>query len=146
MAADKLYKAKGELEKLKVRVVAIVKEDIGNEIADFRQTVWHDGEVFVNEDLAFYKVFDGTLRREGMLTFVCKLFLCCDERSRRVQTHAANATAAAIPRNFVGEGFIKGGLLVVRKGGQPELIFAEDELGDHMDAEAIIAAAQSAAS
>lgn len=117
--ATELSSLKPELEQRGVPLVAVVKEDIGSEVQDFRPHF--AGDIYVDEKQHFY----GPLRRKmGALGFlrvgVWQNFL----RARR----------SGYQGNMNGEGFILGGVFVIGPGDQGILLeHQEKEFGDHVN-------------
>mmetsp|Transcript_48423 Transcript_48423/g.139068 ORF Transcript_48423/g.139068 Transcript_48423/m.139068 type:complete len:182 (+) Transcript_48423:346-891(+) len=122
-----------------VRLVAVVKENLDSEVDDFRRAVWPGGEIFLDKSMAFFKIlFGGQVRRGSILRTLCQA-LSCGKAGQRIR--AAAKAAQAQKNNLKGEGYIKGGVLVIRQGGPIEFAFAETELGEHADIAQVVAAA-----
>mmetsp|Transcript_119777 Transcript_119777/g.298815 ORF Transcript_119777/g.298815 Transcript_119777/m.298815 type:complete len:154 (+) Transcript_119777:210-671(+) len=144
--AAHLYARKAELEAAGLRVVVLVKEVLDNEVEDFKRVVWPEGDVFLDKEMRFYRLFfGGEYGQDSMMGFLCRLFCCCGGPSRRLKENLRGATANISEHNMKGEGFIKGGLLVVRQGGEIEYAFAEHELGEMAPMDEVVAASMRAA-
>lgn len=124
-------------------LVAIVKEDVGTEVADFRRNVWPDGDVFIDEEKNFYKaLFGGKESVETLAMFLWKMLAGCGEVGKRMRQNSKNAAAQKATSNMIGEGFVRGGLYVVGKGGLAEWAFAEEEVMDIAEVDDVVAAAE----
>jgi len=129
-----LWKRKSELGR--TRLVCVVKEDLGDEIAEFAKDVWPGGEIYLDKELAFFKAAGGgEVEQKGLLLFLAK-YLTPGTIIKR-----SMAEAKGYKMNLVGEGLIVGGLFVLRKGGAVEYAFREEEIGMHAPLDAVVAAA-----
>eukprot|EP00931_Biecheleriopsis_adriatica_P012670 TRINITY_DN113873_c0_g1_i1.p1 TRINITY_DN113873_c0_g1~~TRINITY_DN113873_c0_g1_i1.p1 ORF type:complete len:179 (-),score=20.28 TRINITY_DN113873_c0_g1_i1:169-705(-) len=137
--ANTIYRQRAELEKLQVRLVAVVKENLPLEISAFREAVWPNGELFLDESQYFYRtIFGGKLSKESLASLACKT--CCGS-GKTLRAYRKSA-AEGHSMNYVGEGLVKGGTLVYQKGGQIQAIFREDEVGEHPEPNEVIDAAR----
>mmetsp|Transcript_93875 Transcript_93875/g.265184 ORF Transcript_93875/g.265184 Transcript_93875/m.265184 type:complete len:137 (+) Transcript_93875:257-667(+) len=111
------------------RVVLLVKEDIGTEVADLRKDFWK-GEVLLDSPMAFYKALGGgdVHKRYSLATFLAMIMNPFS--SARAKRNINEAKKVNVPGNFVGEGFIHGGCYVLRADGTPAFCHLEDDLGD----------------
>lgn len=114
--ASELSSLKPELEKLGVHLVAVVKEDVGAEIEDFRPHF--AGDIYIDEK----KVFYGPLQRKmGGLGFL----------RLGVWQNFIQAWRSGHQGNMNGEGFILGGVFVLGAGDQGILLeHHEKEFGN----------------
>lgn len=128
--AGELWKRRADFEKVGARMVAIVKEDIGDELTQFEQAVWQGGDIFLDNNLHLFNAI------WGMMGFLWKVM------TGRVLHKAKAATAAGYKGTNIGEGLGKGGMYIVKKGGEPVFTYQEQELGTHADLEAMVRAAQ----
>uniref|UniRef100_G3NZ37 Peroxiredoxin-like 2A n=1 Tax=Gasterosteus aculeatus aculeatus TaxID=481459 RepID=G3NZ37_GASAC len=114
--ASGLSSLKPQLEELGVPLVAVVKEDVGTEIRDFRPHF--AGDIFIDEKKSFY----GPLQRKmGGLGFI----------RLGVWQNFMRAWRSGYQGNMNGEGFILGGVFVFGAGNQGILLeHREKEFGD----------------
>lgn len=113
------------------RIVAVVKENIPQEIKEFRE-FW-SGEIYLDEEKAFYKAIGGGKEHKqfnGVVGFLAALANPFSSIGKIVKAHAKRAENKGVKGNLNGEGFVQGGLYVVRKNGQSQLKFLESNLGD----------------
>mmetsp|Transcript_18126 Transcript_18126/g.37769 ORF Transcript_18126/g.37769 Transcript_18126/m.37769 type:complete len:119 (-) Transcript_18126:149-505(-) len=114
------------------RLVAIVKEDVPGEVPSFREAVWQDADVLMDEEMAFYKgLYNGEVQRMPMWKILPKLlwiYVTCGERQWEKNGG-----------NLKGEGLIQGGLIVVGTDGRILL----QKQGDDCSPEEVIQALSS---
>ncbi|CAL8256234.1 unnamed protein product [Lota lota] len=117
--ASELSSLKPELEQLGVPLVAVVKEDIGTELQDFRPHF--AGDIYIDEKKHFY----GPLQRKmGGLGFF----------RLGVWQNFMRARRSGHQGNMIGEGFILGGVFVIGPGDQGILLeHREKEFGDKVN-------------
>ncbi|GLD65065.1 redox-regulatory protein FAM213A-like isoform X1 [Lates japonicus] len=117
--AAELSSLKPQLEELGVPLVAVVKENVGTEIQDFRPHF--AGDIYVDEKKHFY----GPLQRKmGGLGFI----------RLGVWQNFMRAWRSGYQGNMNGEGFILGGVFVIGPGDQGILLeHREKEFGDKVD-------------
>lgn len=117
--ASELSSLKPQLEELGVRLVAVVKEDVGTEIQDFRPHF--AGDIYIDEEKRFY----GPLQRKmGGLGFI----------RLGVWQNLIRAWRSGYQGNLKGEGYILGGVFVIGAGNQGILLeHREKEFGDKVD-------------
>eukprot|EP00930_Biecheleria_cincta_P098657 TRINITY_DN90312_c0_g1_i1.p1 TRINITY_DN90312_c0_g1~~TRINITY_DN90312_c0_g1_i1.p1 ORF type:complete len:151 (+),score=25.29 TRINITY_DN90312_c0_g1_i1:184-636(+) len=143
MCREEALKAASHLEEFKAagatRVVAVVKEDIGTEVQDFRSGFW-PGEVFLDTEQAFYKALGGGSFHQpyGLAGFLA--LLVNPFSASRTKANLQRTKETKIDGNLTGEGFIAGGCFVLRPDGSPGYSFLEEELGDHAPVQDILAA------
>lgn len=124
--AAELSSLKPQLEELGVPLYAVVKENIGTEVADFRP--FFAGEVYLDEKKSFY---GQDPRRMGGLG----LFRV------GVWQNFKRAWNAGYQGNMKGEGFILGGVYVIGPGKQGILLeHQEKEFGDKVDIASVLEA------
>uniref|UniRef100_A0A4W5PYA5 Peroxiredoxin-like 2A n=1 Tax=Hucho hucho TaxID=62062 RepID=A0A4W5PYA5_9TELE len=107
--ASELSSLKPQLEELGVSLYAVVKEDIGTEIQNFRP--YFNGEIFVDEKQCFY---GPKLRRMGLGLGLARL---------GVWQNLLRARKKGYQGNKKGEGFILGGVYVIGAGKQVSFSF-----------------------
>lgn len=138
--ASELWAKNAELESIGVNLYVAVKEDIGTEVADFRSAAW-SGDVFVDEEMAFFKAqFGGNVCKDNLARFLWNL-VSLGSVGRRLRAAMSMSNGFKKGSNTTGEGFIKGGLYVINKGGVAEYVFGEDEIGDFVPLDEVMAAA-----
>uniref|UniRef100_A0A4W5PW73 Peroxiredoxin-like 2A n=1 Tax=Hucho hucho TaxID=62062 RepID=A0A4W5PW73_9TELE len=124
--ASELSSLKTQLEDLGVPLVAVVKENIGTEIQDFRPHF--AGDIYVDEKHHFY----GPLQRKmGGLGFI----------RLGVWQNFMRAWKAGYQGNMLGEGFVLGGVFVIGAGNQGILLeHREEEFGNKVENEDVLEA------
>jgi len=128
-----------------VKIVAVVKEDIDDEIAEFKKGFWSE-EVYVDRSMAFYTALGGggaPRKPGGACSFLCKALCPCGDG--KLKENMANAKQMKVEGNFKGEGFITGGMYVLKADGTPAYAFVEDEYGDKANLDDVIDAIKKAA-
>eukprot|EP00064_Thunnus_orientalis_P009891 superscaffoldBa00001283_g9917 len=117
--ASELSSLKPQLEELGVPLVAVVKENIGTEIEDFRPHF--AGDIYIDEEKRFY----GPLQRKmGGLGFI----------RLGVWQNFMRAWRSGYQGNMNGEGFILGGVFVIGPGDQGILLeHREKEFGNKVE-------------
>ncbi|CAF98684.1 unnamed protein product, partial [Tetraodon nigroviridis] len=126
--ASELSSLKPQLEELGVPLVAVVKENIGAEIQDFRPHF--AGDVYIDEKKHFY----GPLQRKmGGLGFL----------RLGVWQNFIRAWRSGYQGNMNGEGFLLGGVFVIGAGDQGVLLeHREKEFGNKVDPAEVLEAAK----
>jgi len=124
------------------RVVALVKEDVGTEVADFRKNFW-GGDVLLNDGQEFYTALGGgtPYRPAGGLAGFLAMLANPFSKSR---TKAHLKAVKGVPANTTGEGFVAGGCYVIASSGEPTYAFMEEELGDRVPLKDVLAGLQAA--
>ncbi|MCJ8730676.1 hypothetical protein PDJAM_G00187200 [Pangasius djambal] len=126
--AAELSSLKPQLDELGVPLYAVVKENIGTEVDDFKPHF--AGDVFLDEKKVFY---GPTLRKMGGLGFI----------RLGVWQNFIRAWNSGYQGNMNGEGFVLGGVFVVGSGKQGVLLeHREKEFGDKVSNEAVLEAAK----
>ncbi|KAB5581825.1 hypothetical protein PHYPO_G00180070 [Pangasianodon hypophthalmus] len=126
--AAELSSLKPQLDKLGVPLYAVVKENIGTEVRDFKPHF--AGDVFLDEKKVFY---GPTLRKMGGLGFI----------RLGVWQNFMRAWNSGYQGNMNGEGFVLGGVFVIGSGKQGVLLeHREKEFGDKVSNEAVLEAAK----
>mmetsp|Transcript_11774 Transcript_11774/g.37470 ORF Transcript_11774/g.37470 Transcript_11774/m.37470 type:complete len:150 (-) Transcript_11774:137-586(-) len=143
--AQRVYARKGELEAAGVRLQAIVKEEIGSEVSEFREGFWPEAPIFMNPGLEWYSALHGgSQKKSSIASFLAKVLNPFSQLNKNLKR------SKGVEGNMVGEGFIHGGVFVVRRGaprGEAAVFaHAEAELGDGPPSDALVAAAKKAAS
>mmetsp|Transcript_138342 Transcript_138342/g.240745 ORF Transcript_138342/g.240745 Transcript_138342/m.240745 type:complete len:192 (-) Transcript_138342:306-881(-) len=126
------------------RVVALVKEDLDQEVVDFRAGYWSD-EVLLDEQQAFFLALGGGTAHtpiSGVAALVA-IMLNPFSKSRAKKAFAA-VDEKKFGKNMKGEGFIAGGLYVLCQDGTVAYSFLEEEIGDHAPVEDVIEAVKAA--
>ncbi|GLD60093.1 peroxiredoxin-like 2A isoform X1 [Lates japonicus] len=126
--AAELSSLKPQLDELGVPLYAVVKEDVGTEVQNFRP--YFKGEIFVD-----HKVFYGPKpRRMGVGLGLVRL---------GVLRNLIQIQRRGYQGNREGEGFILGGLYVTGAGKQGILLeHKEKEFGDKADLSSVLEAAK----
>lgn len=145
MCRLELQKAAAQIAEMKAagasRVVALVKEDVGTEVADLKEGFWPE-ELFLDQDQSFYRALGGgeVHKPFGLTSFMAMLA----NPFSKARTKAAIAEAKPVKANLIGEGFVQGGVYVIRPDGKAEYAFLEAELGDRAPLENVIEAVRQA--
>ena len=133
--AQKYAKEKPRLDKLGIRMAAVVKEDIGEEIKDFRE--YWNSDIYLDGEKEFYKaVGGGKLVSHSTASFLAKYANPWSTVNKNLKRSKASGIAKF---NLKGEGLITGGLFVVhKKTGKSAFAFSESEIGDHANMEKVM--------
>lgn len=124
--AAELSSLKPQLEELGVPLYAVVKEDVGTEVQNFRP--YFKGEIFLDEKRRFYGPRE---RKMGLLAFL----------RVGVWMNGLRAFKKGFMGNVSGEGFVLGGVFVIGRGQQGILLeHREIEFGDKVNIEDVIQA------
>lgn len=124
--ASELSSLKPQLEELGVPLYAVVKENIGTEIQDFRP--FFAGEIYLDEKKSFYGQQPRRMGGMGMLRL-------------GVLQNFKRAWSAGFQGNMKGEGFILGGVYVIGPEKQGILLeHQEKEFGDKVNTESVLEA------
>ncbi|PWA21774.1 hypothetical protein CCH79_00003295, partial [Gambusia affinis] len=117
--AAELSSLKPQLDKLGVPLYAVVKEDVGTEVQNFRP--YFKGEIFLDEKRRFYGPRE---RKMGLLAFM----------RLGVWLSGVRAFRKGFIGNVLGEGFVLGGVFVIGRGQQGILLeHREKEFGDKVN-------------
>lgn len=117
--AAELSSLKPQLDELGVPLYAVVKEDVGTEVQNFRP--FFKGEVFLDEKRRFYGPRE---RKMGLLGFL----------RVGVWLNGLRAFKNGFMGNILGEGFVLGGVFVIGQGEQGILLeHREIEFGDKVN-------------
>uniref|UniRef100_A0A3P8V9B0 Peroxiredoxin-like 2A n=1 Tax=Cynoglossus semilaevis TaxID=244447 RepID=A0A3P8V9B0_CYNSE len=116
--AAELSSLKPQLDELGVPLYAVVKEDVGTEVQNFRP--YFKGEIFLDK-----KRFYGPRERKmGLLAFL----------RPGVWMNGLRAFQKGFMGNVLGEGFVLGGVFVIGRGEQGILLeHREIEFGDKVN-------------
>uniref|UniRef100_A0A3Q1AHY2 Peroxiredoxin-like 2A n=1 Tax=Amphiprion ocellaris TaxID=80972 RepID=A0A3Q1AHY2_AMPOC len=124
--AAELSSLKPQLDQLGVPLYAVVKEDVGTEVQNFRP--FFKGEIFLDEKMRFYGPRE---RKMGLLGFL----------RVGVWMNGLRAFKNGFSGNILGEGFVLGGVFVIGQGEQGILLeHREIEFGDKVNVEEVIQA------
>uniref|UniRef100_A0A668TZF5 Peroxiredoxin-like 2A n=1 Tax=Oreochromis aureus TaxID=47969 RepID=A0A668TZF5_OREAU len=124
--AAELSSLKPQLDELGVPLYAVVKEDVGTEVKNFRP--YFQGEVFLDEKRRFYGPRE---RKLGLLAFL----------RVGVWMNGVRAFRNGFVGNVLGEGFVLGGVFVIGQGQQGILLeHREIEFGDKVNIEDVLQA------
>ncbi|KAK2884531.1 hypothetical protein Q8A73_021005 [Channa argus] len=122
--AAELSSLKPLLDELRVPLYAVVKEDIGTEVQNFKP--YFKGEVFLDEKRRFYGPRE---RKMGLLAFL----------RLGVWMNGLRAFRNGFLGNVLGEGFVLGGVFVIGRGEQGILLeHREVEFGDKVNIQDVI--------
>ncbi|KAG7507400.1 redox-regulatory protein FAM213A-like [Solea senegalensis] len=126
--AAELSSLKPQLDELGVPLYAVVKEDIGTEVQNFRPYL--KGEIFLDEKKRFYGPLE---RKMGLLAFL----------RPGVWLSGLRAFNKGFMGNIMGEGFVLGGVFVIGREEQGILLeHREIEFGDKVNIEEVLRAAR----
>jgi hypothetical protein len=105
----KIFARKAEFDSLGVHLACIVKEALPDQIEQFQPTYWGSDELFVDEEMSFYKALGGgQVAKKGLLALGSK---AVRDNNRRSKAYIAEH---GLDSNLSGEGMILGGLIVLR--------------------------------
>lgn len=125
--------------------MAIVKEDIGTEIADFREDSWKEDPIYIDKSMGFYKALNGgEVNNTSLCALICGQ--CCGCGCCKARKEKAQFTEEGFGHNMKGEGLITGGIFIVRQGGGVEWAYLEKKVMQVADKDEVIRHAISAAS
>uniref|UniRef100_A0A8C7ZP49 Peroxiredoxin-like 2A n=1 Tax=Oryzias sinensis TaxID=183150 RepID=A0A8C7ZP49_9TELE len=117
--AAELSSLKPQLDQLGVSLYAVVKEDVGTEVQNFRP--YFKGEIFLDEKRRFYGPRE---RKMGLLAFL----------RIGVWFNGLRAFRKGFLGNVLGEGFVLGGVFVIGRDPQGILLeHREMEFGDKVN-------------
>ena len=130
-----------------VSLVCTVKEDLKKEEPgeiDLFRKYWPEAKIYVDEDMAFYEAIGGGQKTQSSLAmFLLKVANPFSQVKKNMKR------AEGTEGNLKGEGFIHGGVYVVKKGAAageaPVFAHHEQEIGDHPPTDDLIAACKQAA-
>jgi len=127
------------------RIVCLVKENIGTEVEDFRKGFWSE-EVFLDADLSFFRALGGgSLNKPvGLGAFLAMILNPFSNARTKGALARAKRGGFSEGANTTGEGFVTGGVYVIRQDGQASYIFLEEQIGDHPPVEEVIAGVHAA--
>mmetsp|Transcript_32243 Transcript_32243/g.60730 ORF Transcript_32243/g.60730 Transcript_32243/m.60730 type:complete len:148 (+) Transcript_32243:187-630(+) len=123
------------------RVVALVKEDLEQEVKEFREGYW-PGEVLLDKEMAFYKALGGGETHQPMTLMSFLAMMLNPFSSSKTKQNIKNTTT---PGNLKGEGLIAGGCYVLNKDGSAAFSYLEENIGDHANPEDIVEALKASA-
>jgi len=136
--ATKLYNAKPAINAAGCDLVCLLKENIDEEVAEFHTEDYWPGDLYLDNDLVFYKALGGgTVHKASLLSFL-NPWSSIYKKYGKIKTEVKAS-------NLKGEGTITGGLYVVGAQGGVQYQFAEKEFGDHAPLEEVLAACKAAA-
>lgn len=123
------------------RLVCVVKEDIDNQVEEFRE-FW-GGDVYHDEYADFYKALGGGKehRPHSLSSFLAAMMNPFSRDPMKENVKKFSGTKG----NLTGEGFIAGGCYVIRTDGKAQYAFLEQNMGDHAPVDEVIAAVAMAA-
>uniref|UniRef100_A0A3P9LM08 Peroxiredoxin-like 2A n=1 Tax=Oryzias latipes TaxID=8090 RepID=A0A3P9LM08_ORYLA len=123
-----LSSLKPQLDQLGVSLYAVVKEDVGTEVQNFRP--YFKGEIFLDEKRRFYGPRE---RKMGLLAFL----------RIGVWFNGLRAFRKGFLGNVLGEGFVLGGVFVIGRDPQGILLeHREMEFGDKVNISDVLHAAR----
>lgn len=106
-----------------VKLAAVVKENLDNEIEDFRE--YMTGDIYLDEAKHFY---GPKIRKGGFMSLLSPSLI-------------SKLNGIKLPGNLAGEGWIMGGVLVVGPGEQGILFeHLEAKVGDRCDIDKVMEA------
>ncbi|CAG8464735.1 9161_t:CDS:2 [Scutellospora calospora] len=118
-------------DKLGVKMVAIVHENLDNEVEEFNKGYWNGLLYFDKEKSFFSQVGGGNIQYGGMLSFL----------KPSVWFNIGQNMKTGITGNMKGEGRILGGLYVIHQGsGGVEYQYREKVWGDHSPFDQVLTA------
>jgi hypothetical protein len=125
------------------RVVCLVKENIGTEVAEFQEKFW-GGDVCLDSKKEFYTALGGGKPHKpfsGLAAFLAFLANPFSKNPTKANLKRANGTE----QNLTGEGFVAGGWYVIAPDGSAAFSYLEANMGDRPAFADITAAVSTAA-
>eukprot|EP00927_Polykrikos_kofoidii_P064207 TRINITY_DN59283_c0_g1_i1.p2 TRINITY_DN59283_c0_g1~~TRINITY_DN59283_c0_g1_i1.p2 ORF type:complete len:135 (-),score=33.64 TRINITY_DN59283_c0_g1_i1:70-474(-) len=112
------------------RIVALVKEDVGTEVADFRKDFW-SGEVMLDGEKAFFAALGGgkVWKPFSLASFLAMMLNPFSKAKSKMNIQ--DVQKVGTKGNMTGEGFVHGGTYVLRADGTPTYSYLEGEIGEH---------------
>lgn len=110
------------------RVVALIKEDIGTEVEDFKK-FW-PGDIFVDSEMAFYKALGGGEFHAPLNNFTYYAMLANPWSKNPARKRLAKNSEMGYTSTMNGEDFIHGGVYVITPDGAAVYSFLEQDMGD----------------
>eukprot|EP00746_Dinoflagellata_sp_MGD_P065209 gnl/MRDRNA2_/MRDRNA2_27178_c0_seq1.p1 gnl/MRDRNA2_/MRDRNA2_27178_c0~~gnl/MRDRNA2_/MRDRNA2_27178_c0_seq1.p1 ORF type:complete len:151 (-),score=32.26 gnl/MRDRNA2_/MRDRNA2_27178_c0_seq1:323-775(-) len=110
------------------RVVCLLKENLPEQVDEFRKDFWHQ-ELYLDEGKAFYKALGGgeVVKQFSLTSFLATMANPFSKDP--VKANINKTKQKGVIGNLTGEGFIHGGLFVMRKTGVAEFSFVERPMG-----------------
>mmetsp|Transcript_80007 Transcript_80007/g.224571 ORF Transcript_80007/g.224571 Transcript_80007/m.224571 type:complete len:155 (-) Transcript_80007:192-656(-) len=125
------------------RIVALVKEDVGTEVEEFKKGFWTE-EVFQDRSQAFYVALGGGQPHKPFCGIAAFLAMLANPFSKS-KTKENIAKAKGVKQNMTGEGFVAGGVYVLGADGAPTYSLLEEELGNRAPIPDVVAGVKAAA-
>lgn len=126
------------------RIVALVKEDVGTEVADFRAGYWSE-EVFLDSGKSFFLALGGGRPHKPISGVAALLAILANPfTTSRTKGALGYAKRKGVAQNLTGEGFIAGGIYVIRQDGKASYKFLEEDMGDKAPVDDVIEAVKAA--
>lgn len=125
------------------RIVVLVKENLEEEVAEFRKDYWPD-EVFMDSEKRFFLALGGgeAYKPYSVASFLAMLVNPFSKS--RTKGALSQADQEGVPGNMKGEGFISGGVYVVRQDGKAAYAFLEEDTGDRAPVDDVVEAVKAA--
>ncbi|CAG8729734.1 25847_t:CDS:2, partial [Dentiscutata erythropus] len=118
-------------DKLGVKMVAIVHENLDNEIEEFNKGYWNDLLYFDKEKSFFNCIGGGQIQYGGIMSFL----------KPSVWFNIRQNMKTGITGNFKGDGSVLGGIYIIRQGsGGIEYQYREKVWGDHAPFDQVLTA------
>lgn len=126
------------------RVVALLKEDIGTEVEEFKK--YWPGDIYVDVDMHFYKALGGgeVYAPLNMLSWFAAM--ANPWSKSKAKKNLAKNKQKGYASTMNGEDFIQGGVFVLRPDGTAAYSFLEEDMGDSAPLIGVIRACREALS
>lgn len=136
-----------------VGMAVVLRENIPSEVEAFREDVWKEEPIYLDSSFAFFAAIAGGTPNVADADYFMKQFALYPEGKADADFTADVNKAMALAdgymddkhHNGIGEGFMTGGIYVIRKGGEVQWAFQEKKVGHTGDAGDVLAAAKAAA-
>merc|ERR1712217_304744 len=136
-----------------VGMAAVLRENIPSEVEAFREDVWKDEPIYLDSSCGFFAAVAGGSPNNADATYWMTQFGLFSKGEAdadfTANTNKALALAAGYMdekhHNPIGEGFMMGGIYVMKKGGEVQWAFHEKAVGLTADPADVIAASKAAA-
>ncbi|CAG8637299.1 24093_t:CDS:2, partial [Gigaspora rosea] len=118
-------------DKLGVKMVAIVHENLDNEVEEFNKKYWNGVLYYDKEKSFFSSIGGGKIQYGGMMSFL----------NPSVWFNIRQNMKTGVSGNFKGDGTVLGGLYIIRQGsGGVEYQYREKIWGDHAPFDQVLTA------
>jgi len=134
-------------------MAVVLRENLPEEVEAFREDVWKEEPIYLDSSFALFgAIAGGTPNVADSDAFMAQFGKYAEGKADADFTANVNKAMALAEgymddkhHNMVGDGFMTGGIYVLRKGGEVQWAYQEKEIGHTGEAAAVLAAAKEAA-